>query len=478
MKVTYADLCTPDWLQRDPEVFFGFWGSCYNDYMETEPHEGYQICKQWNDTRFHGTTSATARQDGAACVAGRLQKLSLGDSTGARPVSREAAAGGVPSRTGGVGAGSVARAHLGRKMSAARVPEKACEMFVYTSNVDTAFERTGFGTEQVLEIHGNVCEWQCAKPERCRDVTWRIPDRHRFALDKRMMRAPRWTTAAPAPRIAHAQSGCTAQAPGLECCSVPSRLPMLRETTKVSEQLLQEHDSDRAASARTTHRSHAHAGGGVSNGSLSGSGIHAVRGLASNRPPSACSSCSSSSNLSGHDCLSPGSVHHGGAAAGAAPTQAATPAFSLSAYPPRAGAGPAQQPPPQRAGDVQTEQKVLNHIRCPGCGRAGVEAATPGSPRAPCLLAISSIVLANAATGRSVLVCLCCSVRVAVPARPAAPAPAPPSSPVPLCLGKVARLRGEGGAARTRGRAWRSGRRPAGARPTAACAPLAQTRRR
>ena len=27
MNVTYADLCTPDWLQRDSEIFFGFWYS-------------------------------------------------------------------------------------------------------------------------------------------------------------------------------------------------------------------------------------------------------------------------------------------------------------------------------------------------------------------------------------------------------------------------------------------------------------------
>ena len=33
-------------------------------------------------------------------------------------------------------------------------------MFVYTSNVDTAFERVGFPAHRVLEIHGNVCAWQ------------------------------------------------------------------------------------------------------------------------------------------------------------------------------------------------------------------------------------------------------------------------------------------------------------------------------
>ena len=52
LKLTYADLCTPDLLQRDPEMFFGFWGSCFNDYMQTDPHGGYHICKEWRETHM------------------------------------------------------------------------------------------------------------------------------------------------------------------------------------------------------------------------------------------------------------------------------------------------------------------------------------------------------------------------------------------------------------------------------------------
>lgn len=33
MGLTYADLCDPVWMRRDPEVFYGFWGKCFNDYM-------------------------------------------------------------------------------------------------------------------------------------------------------------------------------------------------------------------------------------------------------------------------------------------------------------------------------------------------------------------------------------------------------------------------------------------------------------
>ena len=33
--LTYRDICQPEWLHRDPELFYGFWGGCYND---TQPN--------------------------------------------------------------------------------------------------------------------------------------------------------------------------------------------------------------------------------------------------------------------------------------------------------------------------------------------------------------------------------------------------------------------------------------------------------
>ena len=54
MDVTYADLCVPDWLMKDPEIFYGFWGSCYNDYLGTTPHKGYEIVKEWINCGFRG----------------------------------------------------------------------------------------------------------------------------------------------------------------------------------------------------------------------------------------------------------------------------------------------------------------------------------------------------------------------------------------------------------------------------------------
>jgi NAD-dependent SIR2 family protein deacetylase len=47
MRVSYADLCDPSWIRRDPEIFFGFWGWCFNTYIKTQPHAGYQMLLRW-----------------------------------------------------------------------------------------------------------------------------------------------------------------------------------------------------------------------------------------------------------------------------------------------------------------------------------------------------------------------------------------------------------------------------------------------
>ena len=44
--LTYADICEPRWLEQDAELFYGFWGRCFNDYRETKEHEGYSIVKR------------------------------------------------------------------------------------------------------------------------------------------------------------------------------------------------------------------------------------------------------------------------------------------------------------------------------------------------------------------------------------------------------------------------------------------------
>jgi hypothetical protein len=58
MKKNYLDLCRPSWIQDNPDLFYGFWGKCRNDYRETIPHEGYNILKKWKDDMF-GLSNST-----------------------------------------------------------------------------------------------------------------------------------------------------------------------------------------------------------------------------------------------------------------------------------------------------------------------------------------------------------------------------------------------------------------------------------
>ena len=55
----YHDICEPHWQESEPELFWGFWGMCYNDYRRTAPHRGYAIIRAWRDRFF--AASATSR---------------------------------------------------------------------------------------------------------------------------------------------------------------------------------------------------------------------------------------------------------------------------------------------------------------------------------------------------------------------------------------------------------------------------------
>ncbi|CAE7292983.1 unnamed protein product [Symbiodinium microadriaticum] len=56
-KLEYHDICKPHWLYKEPELFWGFWGQCFNDYRRTAPHIGYQIVRHWSDCLFRTSDS-------------------------------------------------------------------------------------------------------------------------------------------------------------------------------------------------------------------------------------------------------------------------------------------------------------------------------------------------------------------------------------------------------------------------------------
>jgi hypothetical protein len=46
------DLCQPEWIETDPEIFYGFWGTCFNEYRDATLHAGYDILRRWVRQRF------------------------------------------------------------------------------------------------------------------------------------------------------------------------------------------------------------------------------------------------------------------------------------------------------------------------------------------------------------------------------------------------------------------------------------------
>ncbi len=49
--LSYEDLCKFRLFESDPELGYGFWGHCLNQYRDTKPHEGYAILSKWCQNR-------------------------------------------------------------------------------------------------------------------------------------------------------------------------------------------------------------------------------------------------------------------------------------------------------------------------------------------------------------------------------------------------------------------------------------------
>jgi NAD-dependent SIR2 family protein deacetylase len=157
----YHDLCEPRWLTEDPELFWGFWGQCFNDYRNTAPHRGYEILARWAEARFRKGEVADAFREEL-----RLMEPSgyEWEGTGEQPY---------------------------------KVDRRAGAFFAITSNVD-AHHYDWFHAHEVRECHGNVELYQCAKGRglACPGI-WRAPRQFRFAVDLSSMLAPNGPSAEP-----------------------------------------------------------------------------------------------------------------------------------------------------------------------------------------------------------------------------------------------------------------------------------------
>jgi len=58
--------------------------------------------------------------------------------------------------------------------------------FVYTSNVDGHFIKSGFDPILIYHIHGSSMRWQCKAPRRCGKETWALENNFDFDLDENL----------------------------------------------------------------------------------------------------------------------------------------------------------------------------------------------------------------------------------------------------------------------------------------------------
>lgn len=185
----YHDICHPRWLKEEPELFWGFWGQCYNDYRDTAPHAGYEILSRWARSRFKRTKTATD-------IKGRLLKGRQYDKvhSNLRP----------------------------QYQAPYQVQDVAGAFFVFTSNVD-AHHFDWFDACEIHECHGNTELYQCGSGNRtCPSGVWRAPLDFRFKVNKDTMLAPVTAEGAEALPAVAQQDASQADPAALERAAAPS----------------------------------------------------------------------------------------------------------------------------------------------------------------------------------------------------------------------------------------------------------------
>ena len=66
----FAEMSNPVWFERDPAQAWGFFGHRFHLYDSTSPHEGFNILRQWGESRPLGYFVFTSNVDGQFQKAG------------------------------------------------------------------------------------------------------------------------------------------------------------------------------------------------------------------------------------------------------------------------------------------------------------------------------------------------------------------------------------------------------------------------
>ena len=68
--ISFEEMADPRWFEEDPRKAWAFYGHRYNLYKETQPHEGFQILRNWASSKPNGAFVFTSNVDGHFQAAG------------------------------------------------------------------------------------------------------------------------------------------------------------------------------------------------------------------------------------------------------------------------------------------------------------------------------------------------------------------------------------------------------------------------
>eukprot|EP01090_Pellita_catalonica_P000245 TRINITY_DN10171_c0_g1_i2.p1 TRINITY_DN10171_c0_g1~~TRINITY_DN10171_c0_g1_i2.p1 ORF type:complete len:153 (+),score=17.42 TRINITY_DN10171_c0_g1_i2:123-581(+) len=129
--LTYRDVADPTLLARNPERFLAWSGINIQKYRSHQPHPGYTILKRWSETYFVDPDA----------------KKELNEMIATSPLRTE----------------SDAQKRLQKTTAQTSKNDSQLEnFFVFTTNVDGYFLRSGFPPQTVCQTHGTYERWQCS----------------------------------------------------------------------------------------------------------------------------------------------------------------------------------------------------------------------------------------------------------------------------------------------------------------------------
>lgn len=68
--ISFPEMANPRWFYQDPRKAWAFYGHRFGLYRDTDPHQGFQILRNWADAKPHGAFVFTSNVDGHFQTAG------------------------------------------------------------------------------------------------------------------------------------------------------------------------------------------------------------------------------------------------------------------------------------------------------------------------------------------------------------------------------------------------------------------------